>query len=124
MRYSDIVILLRSLSGYADSFAAVLNEAGIPAHTVSATGYFSAVEVQTVLAMLRFLTIRDRIFRLRQCLSLRSPGLRTRSWDGLGRTTAACLSVSVCSHAAGNLRRVKNLWRKVMRKTVGVLEAV
>ena len=55
VRYSDIVILLRSLSGYADSFAAVLNEAGIPAHTVSATGYFSAVEVQTVLAMLRIL---------------------------------------------------------------------
>ena len=33
VRYSDIVILLRSLSGYADSYAAVLNEAGIPAHT-------------------------------------------------------------------------------------------
>ncbi len=28
VRYSDIVILLRSLSGYADSYAAVLNEAG------------------------------------------------------------------------------------------------
>ncbi len=55
VRYSDIVILLRSLSGTADVFAAVLNDAGIPAHTVSATGYFSAVEVQTVLAMLRIL---------------------------------------------------------------------
>ena len=55
VRYSDIVILLRSLSGLADSFVAVLNDAGIPAHTVSATGYFSTVEVQTVLAMLRIL---------------------------------------------------------------------
>lgn len=54
-RYSDIVILLRSLSGWADAFAAVLNDAGIPAHTVLATGYFSAVEVQTVLSMLRIL---------------------------------------------------------------------
>ena len=54
-RYSDIVILLRSLSGWADAFANVLNDAGIPAHTVSATGYFSAVEVQTVLSMLRIL---------------------------------------------------------------------
>lgn len=54
-RYSDIVILLRSLSGWADAFSAVLNEAGIPAHTVLATGYFSAVEVQTVLSMLRIL---------------------------------------------------------------------
>lgn len=55
VRYSDIVILLRSLNGWADAFAAVLNDAGIPAHTLLATGYFSAVEVQTVLAMLRIL---------------------------------------------------------------------
>lgn len=55
VRYSDIVILLRSLSGWADAFASVLNDEGIPAHTVSATGYFSTVEVQTVLSMLRIL---------------------------------------------------------------------
>jgi ATP-dependent helicase/nuclease subunit A len=55
LHYSDIVILLRSLSGQADGFASVLNDSGIPAHTLSATGYFSAVEVQTVLAMLRIL---------------------------------------------------------------------
>ncbi len=55
VRYSDIVILLRSLSGTADAFAKVLNGDGIPAHTVSQTGYFSAVEVQTVLALLRVL---------------------------------------------------------------------
>ena len=55
VQYSDMVILLRSLSGYADRFAVVLNDAGIPAHTVSATGYFSTVEVQTVLSMLRIL---------------------------------------------------------------------
>ena len=55
IKYSDIVILLRSLSGWADRFAAVLGDCGIPAYTVSATGYFSAVEVQTVLSMLRIL---------------------------------------------------------------------
>lgn len=55
VRYSDIVILLRSLNGWADTFASVLTDAGIPAHTVSSSGYFSAVEVQTVLAMLRIL---------------------------------------------------------------------
>lgn len=54
-RYSDIVILLRSLSGWADSLVEVLNGNGIPAHTVSSTGYFSTVEVQTVLSMLRLL---------------------------------------------------------------------
>lgn len=55
VRYSDIVILLRSLSGWADSLVEVLNENDIPAHAISSTGYFSAVEVQTVLSMLRLL---------------------------------------------------------------------
>ena len=54
-RYSDIVILLRSLSGFADAFVEQLNADGIPAHAVSSTGYFGTIEVQTVLAMLRLL---------------------------------------------------------------------
>lgn len=54
-RYRDIVILLRSVSGWADKFLKVLTEAGIPAHTTSQTGYFAAVEVQTVLSMLSIL---------------------------------------------------------------------
>ncbi len=55
VRYSDIVILLRSPGGWADVIASVLNADGIPAHSVSSTGYFSSVEVQTVLSMLRIL---------------------------------------------------------------------
>ena len=55
VRYSDIVILLRSLTGWADELVNVLNESNIPAHTISATGYFVTVEVQTVLAMLKIL---------------------------------------------------------------------
>ena len=55
VRYSDIVILLRGLSGFADVFVEQLNADGIPAHAVSSTGYFGTVEVQTVLSMLRLL---------------------------------------------------------------------
>ena len=55
INYSDIVILLRSLSGYADVFTKVLMEHGIPAHTTSKTGYFSTLEVQTILNYLRIL---------------------------------------------------------------------
>ncbi|MGN0342833.1 MAG: helicase-exonuclease AddAB subunit AddA [Roseburia sp.] len=55
VRYGDIVILLRSMSDWSDVFARVLNASGIPAHTVSKTGYFSAPEVQTVLNYLRIL---------------------------------------------------------------------
>lgn len=55
LKYSDIVILFRSLRGWGTDFAGVLAEQGIPAHVESATGYFSALEVQTVLNMLRIL---------------------------------------------------------------------
>lgn len=55
VRPGDIVILLRSLSGYAEVFADVLMSHGIAAHTTSKTGYFSALEVQTVLNYLRIL---------------------------------------------------------------------
>lgn len=52
LRLGDIVILLRSLSGWAEEFLSVLGAEGIPAYSESRTGYFSAVEVETVLAML------------------------------------------------------------------------
>lgn len=55
VQYSDIVILLRSLSGWADIFVKVLGEMGIPVRAASGTGYFSALEVQTVLNLLRLL---------------------------------------------------------------------
>ena len=55
IEYRDIVILLRSVSGTADTFVKVLMDEGIPAFTMSRTGYFSAVEIQTVLNMLRVL---------------------------------------------------------------------
>ena len=47
--YGDIVILLRTVSGWAETMNQVLQGQGIPAYTVSKTGYFSALEVVTVL---------------------------------------------------------------------------
>ena len=54
-KYSDIVILARSLSSWGAEFADVLKDCGIPAHVTSQMGYFSAYEVQIVLAMLKIL---------------------------------------------------------------------
>lgn len=54
-QYRDIVLLLRTVSGWAEPFGEVLDSMGIPSYTGSQTGYFSAVEVQTVLAMLQIL---------------------------------------------------------------------
>lgn len=52
-RYGDMVILLRTASGWSDVFAKVLAAQGIPAYSASKTGYFSALEVVTVLNYLR-----------------------------------------------------------------------
>lgn len=53
--FGDIVILLRSMNGWSDTFSNVLSSYGIPTVTGSSTGYFSATEVQTVLNFLRIL---------------------------------------------------------------------
>lgn len=54
-RYSDMVILLRSPSGWDETFKKVLETSGIPVYISSRTGYFAATEVQTVLNFLRVL---------------------------------------------------------------------
>ena len=51
----DIVILLRSVSSYADAFLSVFAEEGIPAYAQSQSGYFTAIEVQTILNYLRIM---------------------------------------------------------------------
>lgn len=48
-RYGDIVILLRTMTGWSEVFSQVLAGQGIPAYTTSKTGYFSALEVVTLL---------------------------------------------------------------------------
>lgn len=50
--YRDIVILTRSVAGWADTFADALMDRGIPAYTDSSTGYFSVREIQVILSML------------------------------------------------------------------------
>ena len=53
VEYGDIVILLRTNRYTYRTFSQVLASRGIPAYTASRTGYFSAVEVVTVLNYLR-----------------------------------------------------------------------
>jgi len=55
VRYSDIVILLRSNSGWDEELKEVLQAEGIPVYITSKTGYFAAREVQELLQFLRVL---------------------------------------------------------------------
>lgn len=54
-RYGDIVILLRSLSGWAELFVNGLMNEGIPAYAQSQAGYFDTTEVETMLSFLAVL---------------------------------------------------------------------
>ena len=52
LRFKDMVILLRSLSGWDDVFKKVLEEQGIPTYIESKSGYFEAYEVAVILYLL------------------------------------------------------------------------
>ena len=52
LQYKDIVILLRSLSGWDDVFKKILEDQGIPTYIESKSGYFEAYEVAVILELL------------------------------------------------------------------------
>lgn len=51
----DIVILLRSMTGWADVFVNTLMQEGIPAYADTGEGYFQTVEIMTILNMLKII---------------------------------------------------------------------
>ena len=55
IQYRDIVILTRSIRGWAEAFTSVLTEEGIPAYSVSREGYFETYEVSVLLDYLKIL---------------------------------------------------------------------
>lgn len=58
-KYSDIVILLRSMKGNAEIIQKELMNAGIPAFANSQKGYFDTVEIRTLLSLL---SVVDNIY--------------------------------------------------------------
>ncbi len=51
----DIVILLRSMSGWSEAFVNTLMQEGIPAYADTGTGYFQTLEIMTIINMLRII---------------------------------------------------------------------
>lgn len=54
MKYRDIVILVRSMT-WADTFMEEFKQAGIPLYADVSKGYFSAIEVQIMLSLLKII---------------------------------------------------------------------
>lgn len=77
--YKDIVILLRTVSGWSEILEDVLLREGIPAHGDSQKGYFSAMEVQH---MIQLLTIVDNRYQdIPMTAVLRSPMVGLKGED-------------------------------------------
>lgn len=51
--YRDIVVLLRTNSGWDEEFQKVFEEEGIPSYITSKTGYFKTTEIRVLLQLLR-----------------------------------------------------------------------
>ena len=58
VKYSDIVILTRSISGFAEKFAEQLGKEGIPTYVGTREGYFSTQEIGVILSYLKVLDNR------------------------------------------------------------------
>lgn len=55
VKYSDIVVLLRTTSGWAEDFKGIFEKEGIPSYVSLRTGYFKAAEVRELLQLLHVL---------------------------------------------------------------------
>lgn len=54
-QYRDIVILLRTMSNWSEVFSDTLGAENIPAHTDTGSGYFSTIEIRTILNLLKII---------------------------------------------------------------------
>ncbi len=99
LRFGDIAILLRAKQIKADQFAEKLRAAGIPVHSDSSSGFFAAMEIRDMLALLAVLDNQQQDIPL--AAVLRSPLLRLpRPEDLLALARLAHPDPAVPFHAA------------------------
>jgi len=94
VRYSDIVVLMRSLAKKANDYVEIFRLAGVPVSCQSTAGYFEATEISDMLCLLKVLDNPRRDIEL--AAALRSPffkvsdtelaTIRIHSKTGNGRT--------------------------------------
>ena len=55
IKYKDIVILLRTMSGWADKFSEILMSEGIPVYSDTSSGYFENIEIKVLISLLKII---------------------------------------------------------------------
>ena len=128
VRYGDIVILLRTSSGWDEEFKEVLEAEGIPVYISSKTGYFAATEVQELLQLLRVLDnptqdiplfgVMKSIFggfEDEEIALLRSGDRETSLWEAVQRGAGAEADVEAQEEEAGQQTPDRELQEKCRR---------
>lgn len=83
LSYRHIVVLLRSMAGKADVLIQALQEGGIPSYAEQSGGYFAAVEVQVMLALLRCIDNPEQDLAMAAVLRLPLVGLDETALAGV-----------------------------------------
>ncbi|MFZ5634925.1 MAG: helicase-exonuclease AddAB subunit AddA [Bacillota bacterium] len=125
--YRDIVILLRTVRGWAGVFADELKNSGIPAYSEPDAGYFQAAEIETMVSLLKLVDNPRQDIPL--AAVLRSPivglGAEELAAVRMFRKTGDLWDAVVCAaESAGGELAVKlsgfiaslNRWRELGRR--------
>ena len=113
MEYGDIVILLRTAYGWAETFREVLASQGIPVYCTSRTGYFSATEIVTVL---NYLKVCDNPLQDIPLMGvLRSPivGCTSQELAELEYSILMVCSMRVFRHMQEKMKSSKKNWIRI-----------
>ena len=121
VRYSDMVILLRTTSGWDEEFKKILEQQGIPVYITSKTGYFGALEVQELLQFLRVLDNPRQDIPLFGVLKSEAAGFsdediaRMKAETGAeGRRLYTCLTVYATEGTQEELKEKSQLFLQLL----------
>ena len=78
--YKDIVILLRTVTGWAEKFVDVLASENIPSTAEMSAGFFDTLEILTMLSSWQLSIIRGRTSRWQRFCVRRSPVFLRKRW--------------------------------------------
>ncbi|WP_251388906.1 helicase-exonuclease AddAB subunit AddA [Mediterraneibacter agrestimuris] len=119
--YRDIVILTRSIKGWADVFSAVLAEEGVPAYAGSKEGYFETYEVSILLDYLQLLDNQRQDLPLAAVLTSPFVGLSAQELAEIrlaakdGSFYEAAERLAQCSQTAESGTHAQSICKKLRR---------
>ena len=106
--YRDIVILLRTVSGWGETIQEQLDHMGIPAFCESRKGSFSTIEVQTVMSILKVLDNEQQDIPF--AAFLRAPFIGLTGEDMVWMTSLKNIGTGAKKYDGGTYAVLSGIW--------------